>query len=133
MRVVIAGSRSNTSYEKLDLAIKNSNIDVDKVLTGGGRGVDMCAIIWSLKNGIDCTIYPPKMNQYPWGKGGIKRIEEMCKSGQALIALWDGKCDTTQSVIETMISKKRKCYIELNGKVLKNPKKYLRLRKEKNA
>jgi hypothetical protein len=117
MKVVIAGSRSITSYGVVDRAIRQAcaehNITITEVIEGEAPGVDVLAKAWATTNGIPYDPMPADwknidapgavVRKGKWGPynavAGFWRNEEMAKKGEALIAVWDGESGGTKDMI----------------------------------
>jgi hypothetical protein len=89
MRVIIAGSRTITSYKYLEKCIKASAFDITTIISGGAKGVDALGEEYAKNNDIPLEIFPAEWNKY--GKSaGYKRNVIMAENAEALLALWDG-------------------------------------------
>jgi len=117
VKVIIAGSRSITSYDVVDLAIRKAceehNITITEIIEGEAPGVDKLARMWAINNNIPYDPNPAdwkninapgaKVRQGRYGPynalAGYWRNEIMANKGQALIAIWDGKSRGTLDMI----------------------------------
>ena len=102
MKVVIAGSRNFTNYEKFSTEIlsKFNVLEFSCIISGGARGADTLAQRFANEFTIPFTVFLPDWSQ---GKiGGILRNREMAKHGDFLIAFWDKKSKGTQNMIHEM-------------------------------
>ncbi len=100
MRVIIAGSRGITDYERVRQAIDASGFAVSRIVSGMAQGVDTLAVRYAEENGIPCDRFPADWQR--WGKSaGYRRNEVMAQHADALVAVWDGKSPGTKHMIET--------------------------------
>lgn len=106
MKVIIAGSRSITSYEAVRKAIAASSFEITEVVSGGARGVDRLGERWADENDIPITQFIPDWNI---GKqAGYLRNIEMADYADALIAVYDGASKGTQHMIDIATRKNLK-------------------------
>jgi hypothetical protein len=95
---IIAGSRDITNYDFLCRCIDSLDIQITKIISGGARGVDALGERYARDNSIPLMIMQADWDRY--GKSaGYKRNEQMAKTAQMLIALWDGKSRGTMHMI----------------------------------
>jgi hypothetical protein len=101
MKIIIAGSRSITDYNKLLIAIEYSNYNITEIVSGGAKGVDMLGEQFAKNFGIPVKRFIP--NWRPNGEldksAGFKRNKEMADYGEALIAVHDGQSKGTSNMI----------------------------------
>jgi hypothetical protein len=112
MKIIIAGSRDITDYGWLYDAIKNSQLPITCVISGGARGVDGLAQTWAAAHNIPCEVIPAEWKKH--GKGaGYKRNTEMLEKADGLIALYDGESKGAKHMIDIAYkeAKKRKFLI----------------------
>lgn len=99
---IIAGSRGIENYNVVKKAIYNSGFDIDVVVSGGARGVDMLGEKWAKENNIPVVRF--EVTSEIWSdkgrKAGPKRNEEMAKYADSLVAVWDGESAGTESMIK---------------------------------
>jgi predicted Rossmann fold nucleotide-binding protein DprA/Smf involved in DNA uptake len=103
MKVIIAGSRDipeKVSRELIELTIKDSELDVTEVVSGGARGVDTHGENWAFDNNIPVRKYLADWDKYGRGAGMI-RNRMMAAYADALIAIWDGQSRGTENMIKT--------------------------------
>lgn len=98
MKTIIAGSRDATSYISLLNAVKESNISISTIVSGGARGADKLGELYATRNNIPLQIYRANWDMYGKRAGHI-RNRQMAECSEALIALWDGKSKGTQNMI----------------------------------
>jgi hypothetical protein len=100
MRVIIAGSRSVTSYAVVEAAIARSGFTISEVVSGTARGVDRLGELWAARNGVPVKKFPADWDTY--GKrAGYLRNKEMAEYAEALVAIHDGESRGTQHMIDT--------------------------------
>src|SRR3990172_8053797 len=99
MKVIIAGSRSITSFDAVLNAIQCAQMDITEVVSGGAKGVDTLGERWAMKNTVPIKRFLPDWAQF--GKSaGPRRNEQMAQYADGLIAVWDGKSRGTAHMIE---------------------------------
>lgn len=95
MIVALVGSRSIRVENIEDYLPKN----VSEIVSGGAKGVDLCAREYALKNGIKLTEFLPEYNKF--GKNApLMRNIKIIDYADFVIAFWDGKSKGTHFVIE---------------------------------
>jgi len=98
MKVIIAGSRSITSYRLAEEAVAASGFEITEVVSGTARGVDRLGELWAARHGVPVTRFPADWGAY--GKqAGFVRNADMAEYADALVALWDGGSRGTQHMI----------------------------------
>ena len=94
MRFAIVGSRS--------LWVKNIEdylFECDEIISGGAKGIDMCAAEYARVNAVNLTVILPNYKRY--GKAApIIRNKEIVELCDIVIAFWDGCSKGTLSVIK---------------------------------
>ena len=102
MKIIIAGTRTFTNYQKLkqtcDYFLQDqTNIEI--VSGAYYRGADKLGEQYAKERGYKLTKFPADWNKY--GKAaGPKRNEQMADYADALIAFWDGKSRGTKNMID---------------------------------
>ena len=107
-RIVIAGSRIFTDYEKLkqelDPFLDKIRLEGKKVeiISGMAAGADLLGERYAIENGLTCIRMPAQWAKY--GKSaGFRRNEEMCRYASfgkgVLFAFWDGESKGTKHMI----------------------------------
>ena len=115
-RIIIAGGRDFTDYEKLktaatgvinDLTRWHDNIEIE-IVSGGANGADKLGERFAEEFGYSLAKFPADWDTH--GRGaGIIRNKQMAKYAVSdkcigmLIAFWDGKSTGTKNMIETAI------------------------------
>jgi len=96
MRIIIAGSRTITDYDKVDQSMLDAigsnfvGLDIEVILCGCAKGVDSLGEQWAQRHGIQVEYYPAEWDKY--GKSaGYRRNVRMAEHADALILVWDGK------------------------------------------
>jgi membrane-bound inhibitor of C-type lysozyme len=101
MKLIIAGSRNFTDYQKLktecdQLLQKHKNVEI--VSGGHYKGADKLGIQYAHEKGFNLMKFPAEWNKF--GKAaGPKRNKEMARYADALIVFWDGNSKGTKSMI----------------------------------
>lgn len=104
MKVIIAGGRNYFNYEVLVEAIKESNLQISTVVSGGAKGVDALGERYAEEMNLQLNIYPADWETHGRSAGPI-RNRKMAENAEALIALWDGESRGTKNMIETATKK----------------------------
>ncbi|WP_339885370.1 DUF2493 domain-containing protein [Polaribacter vadi] len=113
MKVIIAGGRNFTNYQKLkkhcDLLLQNqTNIEI--VSGAHYKGADKLGEKYTAEKEFPLTKFSAKWNKY--GKAaGPKRNKQMAKYADALIVFWDGKSTGTLNMINVAKKEGLKVYI----------------------
>ena len=95
MKLAIIGSR-NLMVDNLEKYIP---IGVTEIISGGAKGIDLCAKLYAQRNEIKLTEILPEYNKYKRG-APLKRNLEIIKIADRAIAFWDGKSTGTKFVID---------------------------------
>lgn len=112
VKVIIAGSRTITSTQLLEEAIRLSGFQITTVVSGGAVGVDRMGEKWALNNSRSLAIFEAKWDKL--GKrAGFVRNKEMADHADALIALWDGVSKGTAHMIKQAERNGLKVYVHL--------------------
>lgn len=108
-RLIIAGSRDFTDYEKLSKEVSKiiSNLDSDNItiISGEARGADILGKQFGNEKGFRVKKMPADWDQYG-RSAGHRRNAEMAKyavsdkSKGLLIAFWDGVSPGTKGMIK---------------------------------
>ena len=115
MKTIIAGSRSIKDYKIVEEAVKELEIEITEIVSGGATGVDSLAEAYAIYNDIEFTLFKAEWNKIDKNsvvkKGkygsynvsaGTERNKKMGDYADALIAIWDGKSTGTKHMIEYM-------------------------------
>lgn len=90
MKVIIAGSRHIIDYEALKTLVENTGWDIEEVVSGGCRGVDVMGEQWAEERGIPVRTFAADWARYGREAGEL-RNREMASYADGLILLWDAK------------------------------------------
>ena len=103
-RVLIAGSRSFTDYERAKkyidfctLNIRNKNKII--IVSGGAKGADMLGEHYAQENGFRIERYLPDWKKYG-RSAGVRRNKTMVEASDYVICFWDGISKGTKSTID---------------------------------
>jgi hypothetical protein len=102
MKVIIAGSRAFTDYQKLKKECNQflqEQTDIQIVSGDHYKGADKLGIQYANERGLNLIKFPADWDSY--GKAaGPKRNSKMASYAHALIAFWDGKSRGTNNMIQ---------------------------------
>ena len=115
MRVIIAGSRSITSYDYVCQAIKESCFDITEVISGTARGVDQLGERWARDNGIPIVHFPADWDKYKKAAGYVRNTD-MGDYGDGLIAVWNGTSKGTGHMIDIMMKLGKEVFVHKPNK-----------------
>lgn len=104
MRVIIAGSRDITDYAVVSNAVLESDFEVTTVISGGARGVDKLGERYAETHQLPVDVFLADWHIHGRSAGYI-RNEQMARSADALVAVWDGESKGTGHMID--IAKKQ--------------------------
>ena len=111
MKVIIAGGRDYHNYEVLVEAIKDSQLQISTVVSGGANGVDALGERYAEEMNLQLNVYHADWETNGRAAGPI-RNRKMAENAEALIALWDGKSKGTKNMIETAEKKGLIVYVK---------------------
>ena len=101
MRLIIAGSRTFSDYQRLCQVLAPDRHRITQVITGGARGADRLGFRWALKHHVRSRCFAAAWERF--GKSaGIRRNQQMAQAGDVLIAFWDGRSPGTRHMISCM-------------------------------
>lgn len=102
MRVIIAGSRSCNDPFLVARAIAESGFQIEQVVCGMARGVDLLGRAWALQHGSPVREMPAlwrrKDGSLDMG-AGHRRNRAMAACADALILIWDGASPGSLSML----------------------------------
>lgn len=98
MKVIVAGSRGITDMDVVASAITNSGFEIDEVVCGGAKGVDVLGAAWAQERNIPVKWFPAQWHRYGNGAGRERNVE-MARYADALIAIWDGQSSGTAHML----------------------------------
>lgn len=94
MKIAIVGSRKII----VDNISEYVNAE-DEIVSGGAKGVDLCAADYARRNALKLTEFLPEYDKY--GRAApIVRNRKIVDYADKVIAFWDGESKGTLSVIE---------------------------------
>lgn len=96
MKVAIIGSRNITVENLGDYLPENTT----EIVSGGAKGVDICAREYAVENGIKLTEFLPDYARYRRG-APLKRNIQIIEYADTVLAFWDGESRGTKHVIDT--------------------------------
>jgi len=111
MRTIIAGGRDCENESVLEDALNECGWVPTVVLCGMARGADTLGMLWAERNEVPVEKYPAEWKKHGKIAGPI-RNGEMANTGDALIALWDGKSRGTRDMIAKARLKGLKIHIQ---------------------
>ncbi|MGE3537294.1 MAG: DUF4326 domain-containing protein [Candidatus Tectimicrobiota bacterium] len=101
MKLIIAGSRTFTDYQKLCQVLAPDRHRIAQVLTGGARGADQLGYRWAWKHQVRHQRFRAEWARF--GKSaGMRRNHQMAQVGDVLVACWDGQSPGTAHMIQCM-------------------------------
>ena len=107
MKTAIVGSRNITVID-IEKYVSNS----DEIVSGGAKGVDLCAAQYAKNKGIKFTEFLPDYNRY--GRAApIIRNKQIVDYADKIIVFWDGKSKGSLSVIEYARKIGKECEVVL--------------------
>jgi predicted Rossmann fold nucleotide-binding protein DprA/Smf involved in DNA uptake len=104
VRVIIAGSRTITSYMEVEAAYKFSPFSKEEditIISGNAPGVDRLGEQVAREWALDRVIFPANWARHKQAAGAIRNTE-MAAYADALVAVWDGESKGTAHMIKTM-------------------------------
>ena len=103
MKLIIAGSRSVTSYSTLTAAISLTPFPafISAIVSGNARGVDLLGEQFACTHRLPVEIFPAQWDTLGM-KAGFIRNAQMAAHADALLALWDGHSNGTLHMFKCM-------------------------------
>ena len=95
MRLAIIGSR-NLKVENFCQYLPK---DVTEIVSGGAKGIDLCAKQYALSNHIKLTEFLPEYSKYR-KNAPLMRNKQIIEYADEVIAFWDGSSKGTKFVID---------------------------------
>lgn len=110
MKIAVIGSRNLTVN---DLR-KYLTEDVTEIVSGGAKGIDLCAREYARVNKIKLTEFLPEYEKY--GRGApLKRNLQIIDYADLILAFWDGKSKGTKYVIDNCKKRNKKVSVFIIG------------------
>lgn len=110
MKIAVIGSRNLTVN---DLG-KYLTEDVTEIVSGGAKGIDLCAREYARVNKIKLTEFLPEYEKY--GRGApLKRNLQIIDYADLILAFWDGKSKGTKYVIDNCKKRNKKVSVFIIG------------------
>jgi hypothetical protein len=101
MKLIIAGSRTFTDYQRLCQVLAPDRHRIAQVITGGARGADQLGYRWAWKHQVRHQLFRADWERF--GKSaGMRRNHQMAQAGDVLVACWDGQSPGTAHMIQCM-------------------------------
>lgn len=93
-RLIVAGSRGFWSQDlmnrTLDHLLQNKQPDEIEIVSGGARGADRSAIIYTHNRGYKLTVMNAEWNKFG-RSAGYRRNQQMADYADACVVFWDGE------------------------------------------
>ena len=106
MKIAIIGSRSVTVSDLTPYVPH----DCSEIVSGGARGVDLCAAKFAKEKGIKLTEFLPNYKKY--GRSApLLRNKLIVEYADSVIAFWDGASKGTAYVIKLCEESNKPCKI----------------------
>lgn len=96
MKVAIIGSRTL----KIDNLAEYLPTNTAEIVSGGAKGIDLCAKQYALEENLKYTEFLPQYDLYR-RNAPLKRNIKIIEYADFVIAFWDGKSRGTKFVIDT--------------------------------
>ena len=101
MKLIIAGSRTLTDYQRLCQVLAPDRHHITEVLHGGARGADQLGFRWAVRHHVRSRCFAAAWKRF--GKSaGVRRNHQMAQAGDVLIAFWDGQSPGTAHMVQCM-------------------------------
>jgi hypothetical protein len=101
MKLIIAGSRTFTDYQRLCQVLAPERPRITQVLTGGARGADALGKRWAWSKQVPWKGFKTDWERF--GKAaGVQRNHQLAQAGDVLVAFGDGQSPGTAHLIQCM-------------------------------
>ena len=108
MKVAVIGSRTITD---IDIG-KYIPRETTEIVSGGAKGIDTLAKIYSIDRKIKLTEFLPEYDKF--GKSApLKRNLKIIEYSDLVIAFWDGKSHGTKFVINNCKKLSKECKVHI--------------------
>ena len=110
MKLIIAGSRTFTDYQRLCQVLAPDRHRIAQVITGGARGADQLGYRWAWKHQVRHQLFRAEWERF--GKSaGMRRNEQIARVGDILVCFWDSQSRGTRHMIGCMQQLGKPCVI----------------------
>ena len=110
IKLAIVGSREGGDWSRLEQAISSLPYDITAIISGGAKGVDRMARMYSILHTIPLFEYLPNWNED--GKSaGMIRNKKIIDKADYVIIMWNGYSQGTQNDIELCKQLKKPYYL----------------------
>src|SRR3989442_2065715 len=87
MKLIIAGSRTFTDYQRLCQVLAPDKERITQVLTGGARGADQLGYRWAWKHAVRHQLFRAEWERFG-NSAGVRRNHQMAQAVGILTACW---------------------------------------------
>ena len=101
MKLIIAGSRTFTDYQKLCQVLAPDRHRIAQVLTGGARGADALGKRWAWSKQVPWKGFKADWERFG-NSAGVRRNHQMAQAGDVLVVFGDGPSPGTAHLIQCM-------------------------------
>jgi hypothetical protein len=110
MKLIIAGSRTFTDYQRLCQVLAPDRHRITQVLTGGERGAEQLGYRWAWKHAVRHQRFRAEWERF--GKAaGVRRNHQLAQARDVLIVFGDGPSPGTAHLIQCMQQLGKPCVI----------------------
>ena len=101
MKLIIAGSRTFSDYQRLCQVLAPDRQHITQVITGGARGADQLGYRWAWKHAIRHQLFRAEWERF--GKSaGMRRNHQMAQAGDVLVAFHVNNSPGTAHMVQCM-------------------------------
>ena len=101
MRLIIAGSRTFSDYQRLCQVLAPDRQHITQVITGGARDADQLGYRWAWKHAIRHQLFRADWERFG-RSAGIRRNHQMAQAGDMLVAFHVNNSPGTAHMIACM-------------------------------
>ena len=101
MKLLVAGSRAFTDYQKLCQVLAPERHRIAQVLTGGARGADQLGYRWAWKHQVKHQLFRAEWERFG-RSAGMRRNHQMAQAGDMLVAFHVNNSPGTAHMIACM-------------------------------
>ncbi len=101
MKLIIAGSRTFTDYQRLCQVLAPDKARITQVITGSARGADRLGFRWAWQHTVPSQCFRAEWERFGKAADG-RRNHQMAQAGDVLVAFWDGQSPGTAHLIQCM-------------------------------